>query len=107
MTAPEPDIVWAVQRDYSRQRPTADDVLLLIEVAATSLKYDTGEKAEIYAEAGIEDYWVVDLDGQVVEVHRNPDPARKRYRSRQAYSVEDKLCPLKHPGAVLRIAELW
>ena len=80
-TAPEPDVVWVVQNDYSRQRPTAAAVLLLVEVAGSSLKYDTGEKAEIYAEAGIEDYWVVDLNGQVIEVHRTPDAARQRYRS--------------------------
>jgi Uma2 family endonuclease len=55
-SAPEPDIAWVVERDYSRGRPTAADVLLGIEVAESSLKNDIGEKADLYAAAGIADY---------------------------------------------------
>ena len=55
-SAPEPDIAWVVERDYSRGRPTAADVLLVIEVAESSLKNDIGEKADLYAAAGIADY---------------------------------------------------
>ena len=46
-SAPEPDLAWVVRRDYGTGRPTSDDVLLVIEVAHTSLEYDTGEKAEL------------------------------------------------------------
>jgi hypothetical protein len=46
-TEPEPDVVWAVEKPYKRAHPTADDILLLIEVADSSLKTDRGEKAEI------------------------------------------------------------
>ena len=52
-SAPEPDIAWVARRDYSRGRPAAADVLLIVEVAESSLEYDSGEKADLYAGAGI------------------------------------------------------
>jgi Uma2 family endonuclease len=58
---PEPDIVWLQLRRYGRTRPTAREVMLLIEVADTSLSSDLQEKADIYAEAGVQEYWVVDV----------------------------------------------
>ncbi|MHC4179074.1 MAG: Uma2 family endonuclease [Planctomycetota bacterium] len=67
-SAPEPDLAWAARRDYSGGRPTAEDVLLVIEVAETSLAYDTGEKADLYAAAGVADYWVVDVSARAIEV---------------------------------------
>ena len=58
---PQPDIAWVTKRDYSRQHPGGPAVLLVIEVADSSLATDLGEKADLYAAAGIRDYWVVDL----------------------------------------------
>ena len=94
-SVPEPDVAWVVQRDYSRRRPTADDVLLIVEVAESSLDYDTGEKAELYAAAGIKDYWVVDVAAQVVEVRRELEG--RRYRSLTAYRDGDPIRPLARP----------
>ncbi len=104
-SAPEPDVAWVVERDYSRGRPTPPDVLLIIEVAESSLKYDCGEKAELYAEAGIADYWVVNLAEQSIEVRR--DPAAGRYRSLQTYQDQQEVRPLALPEAVLHPAALW
>ncbi len=104
-SAPEPDIVWVVDRDYSRGRPTPPDVRLIIEVAESSLKYDCGEKAELYAEAGIADYWVVNVAEQSIEVRR--DPAAGRYRSLQTYQDQQEVRPLALPEAVLHPAALW
>jgi Uma2 family endonuclease len=104
-SAPEPDIAWVVHRDYSRGRPTPPDVLLIIEVAESSLKYDCGEKAELYAEAGIADYWVVNLPERSIEVRR--DPAAGRYRSLQTCQGEQEIRPLALPDVVLRPAALW
>ena len=58
-SAPEPDLAWVARRDYSRGRPVQEDVLLVIEVSESTLRFDLGEKADLYAEAGIEDYWVM------------------------------------------------
>jgi Uma2 family endonuclease len=73
-TEPVPDI--AVVRRPWRGHPTAhpppDDVLLLIEVADTSLELDRGAKLELYARAGIREFWPVDLTTDGVFVHRRP-----------------------------------
>jgi Uma2 family endonuclease len=49
-------------------------VILLVEVSDTSADYDTGGKADLYAQAGILDYWVVLLNTREVLVHRSPGP---------------------------------
>jgi Uma2 family endonuclease len=104
-TLPEPDVAWVVRRRYSRRKPEASDVYLLIEVAETSLTYDLGEKAELYAEAGIRDYWVVDLIAGRIVVHR--DPAASGYRSVQSLSGDQVIRPLAFPEIALRPVELW
>jgi Uma2 family endonuclease len=105
-SVPEPDIAWVLQRsDYSRNRPTADDVLLLIEVAESSLAHDTTEKAELYAHAGIKDYWVVDVVARAIEVRRDPEGGR--YRSMATFQGDEEICPLARPAVKLRPAELF
>ncbi len=104
-SAPQPDIAWVARRDYSRGRPTAADVLLVIEVAESTLAYDCGEKAELYAAAGIADYWVVNLPERSVEVRR--DPGGGRYRSLRTYTGDEEVRPLAVPEVVLRPSSLW
>ena len=104
-SAPEPDIAWVVRRDYSRARPTAADVLLVIEVAESSLEYDCGEKADLYAAAGITDYWVVNLVDRRIEVRRDPAPGG--YRGQKAYAGGDEIRPLAAPEIALRPSLLW
>jgi Uma2 family endonuclease len=94
-SAPEPDIAWVARRSYARRRPHANDVLLVIEVSDSSLSYDLGEKAELYAVAGVSDYWVVDLVNERVEVLRSPDQGK--YRERVAYHDGDVIHPLAFP----------
>lgn len=71
-SSPQPDLMWLARKDYSRQHPEPRDVFLLIEVAEDSLRYDLGEKAKLYADSGIQEYWVVDVDQQAIHVHRQP-----------------------------------
>lgn len=104
-SAPEPDVVWVRRRNYSGGRPTADDVLLVIEVAESSLPYDIGEKAALYAAAGIADYWVVNLRDRSIQVFRDPGP--DHYRSLQTYTGNDEVRPLTMPDAVLKPSMLW
>jgi Uma2 family endonuclease len=104
-SAPEPDIAWVAERTYWRGRPTAADVLLIVEVADSSLSYDRGKKAQLYAEAGLSDYWVVDIPGRVIEVRR--DPRDGEFRSLEVYRGEDEIRPLGLPDLVLRPAMLW
>lgn len=102
---PVPDIAWVARRRYQDRRPTSSDVWLIIEVADSSLEYDVGEKQLLYAQAGIKDYWVVNVRMKCVEVFRRP--SKKGYRDAQAHSTSDLLSPLALPDASLSIKELF
>jgi Uma2 family endonuclease len=105
VSVPEPDVAWVRRQSYRKARPTGKNVWLLIEVARSSLEYDRGEKAELYAAAGIKDYWVVNLVDRCVEVFR--DPHRGRYRSLQTYHIGDEVHPLAFPKITLAVATLF
>jgi len=64
---PEPDLAVVAAGDYDTEHPT--HALLVIEVAGSSLRKDRGLKASLYAEAGVPEYWIVDLAGGLVEVY--------------------------------------
>ncbi|QHG15084.1 Uma2 family endonuclease [Nostoc sp. ATCC 53789] len=71
---PEPDRVIAKNRDddYLANHPSPSDILLLIEIADSSLKYDQEEKLPVYAEAGISDYWIFNLVDNYLECYSKP-----------------------------------
>jgi Uma2 family endonuclease len=71
---PQPDVVLLKRRDdfYAQATPRPSDVLLLIEVSDTTLKYDRQIKAPLYAGAGIEELWLVNLQDEEVEIHARP-----------------------------------
>lgn len=71
---PEPDVALLKRRSdaYASKRPTASDVLLLVEVADTTLTTDRSVKVPLYAEAGIATVWLVNFDKTAIEVYSNP-----------------------------------
>nr|WP_294544274.1 Uma2 family endonuclease [uncultured Rhodopila sp.] len=73
-TEPNPDIavVRRPWRGYPRTHPRPEDVLLLVEVADSSLETDRGAKLELYARSGIREFWIVDLRTDGVDVYRGP-----------------------------------
>ena len=75
-TEPQPDLVVARRRDdyYTDHHPEAGDVLLVIEVADSSLLYDQAEKTPRYATAGIPEAWLVDVSGETVTACTEPGP---------------------------------
>jgi Uma2 family endonuclease len=77
ISEPQPDIAVLAPRDdmYSRSHATPREILLLIEVADSSLSFDRGRKASYYAASGVAETWVVDLDGEQVLVMRTPSPS--------------------------------
>jgi len=103
-SAPEPDLLWVRRRDYSRKHPEPVDVLLLVEVAESSLGEDRGEKRDLYARAMIADYWIVNLVDNVIEVYRQPDGTA--YQHSQIYRGSDQVAPLALQNAQLRVDEL-
>jgi Uma2 family endonuclease len=67
---PQPDVAIAAREDYRRDHPPA--LLCAIEVADSSLSKDRGLKARLYAEAGVPEYWIVNLRDRVIEVRTRP-----------------------------------
>ena len=104
-SAPQPDLAWVTLRRYADRRPLPEEVSLLIEVADTSLEFDTTVKAALYAAAGIADYWVVDLVSRGVIVFR--EPRSGGYESRSTHRGEELVRPLALPEAALSPAELF
>jgi Uma2 family endonuclease len=80
---PQPDITILRRRSdyYARKPPVAEDVILVVEVAESSLKYDRGAKLALHAEAAIPGYWIVNLPKGVVEVYTGPDRGERKYQS--------------------------
>ena len=86
-TEPQSDLVVARRRKnfYTDRHPEPADVLLVIEVADSSLRYDRTEKTPRYARAGIPETWLVDIQAGTVTVHADPGPegcARQQVRRR-------------------------
>jgi Uma2 family endonuclease len=69
---PQPDVAVLRPRSYMRVAATMEDAHLVIEVADTSLKYDSRNKLSLYARAGILEYWVVDCNAEAVNVYHTP-----------------------------------
>lgn len=99
---PEPDLAIVARGDYREEHPTT--ALLVIEVANTSLDDDRGWKADAYAEAGIPEYWVVDVVGRTIEVCR--DPAPNGYRTRIVYGRDQRCSPAAFPDVTIAVADV-
>ena len=104
-SVPEPDMVWVRNGDYTQTRPTGEAALLVVEVAETSLEYDAGDKASLYAAAGIRDYWVVDCPNRRVVVHR--EPGASGFGSVQEFSDSESVSPLCRSEVSLPVERLF
>ena len=98
LSAPEPDLALVRPREdhYASAHPGADDVLLLIEVGETTVEFDRGAKAALYARAGIAEYWLVDLPASAIDVFR--EPGTEGYRDVRRYRAGDLLRPAALPA---------
>jgi Uma2 family endonuclease len=88
-TLPEPDVAVLVERkaEHQERHPGGDELILVVEVADTSVSFDLSRKAILYAKSGIPEYWVLDLVRRLLVVHRQPDGIR--YRHIHIYSEDD------------------
>jgi Uma2 family endonuclease len=103
---PEPDFAVLRPRadDYRQSTPRPDDVLLVIEIASTSLDYDRAVKRPLYASHGIPELWIVNLASGEVEVCRTP--VADHYASVSRVGRDDVLEPSLLPGAIIPVAAL-
>jgi len=105
---PDVAVVPGARRDYPNH---PDRAAILVEIADTTLRYDTITKAELYAGAGVTDYWVLDIKGRQLHVLRDPvtQPAglgSHAYKTRLTLSSMDSIFPLATPNASIRVADL-
>jgi Uma2 family endonuclease len=103
---PQPDIVLLAPRDdfYRHGHPRSEDVLLLVEVADTTIRYDRRVKPPLYAEERIREVWIVDLAGDAVEVCRDPTPTG--YREVQRLGRGATVSPEAFPDLALSVTDI-
>lgn len=106
MSEPQPDIAVLRPRPdfYETAKPQATDVLLIVEIAESSLDYDRTTKLPRYAAAGIPEAWIVNLVDDQIEVYRKP--AHDGYRPREIFIRGDTLTLLTFPSIAIRVDEL-
>jgi Uma2 family endonuclease len=92
-----PDLMLLHPREdfYLREIPKSQDVLLVIEVADSSLAYDRDVKIPLYAESGISEAWLVDLNSKTIFVYRQPSP--EGYKEVRQYRRGDTISPEAFP----------
>ncbi len=103
---PVPDVAVVPAGDYTRAHPSR--ALLIIEVADASVRKDRELKAQIYAVAGVPEYWVVDLVARVVHVHRGPSlsAASPRFADVSSLAYGTTLSPLAFPDVAIDVASV-
>lgn len=102
-----PDIAILRPRDdfYIEGKPTADDVLLVVEVSDTTLHYDRETKIPLYARYKIPEAWLVDLPNKRLEIYL--DPSKNQYRKTLRPERIGQITPSMISGVVINLAELW
>ncbi|MEL6222886.1 MAG: Uma2 family endonuclease [Cyanobacteria bacterium J06627_8] len=103
LSEPEPDIfiVQGTVRDYEKHHPHPEEVLLIIEVSDSTLKQDCEIKDKLYAQAGVADYWVVDVNNRQLHIFR--EPASGGYASHLILKEPHEVSPLAFPDVVLSL----
>jgi Uma2 family endonuclease len=104
---PEPDLI-VLKEDFTTFRssnPKPADLHLVVEIADTTLAFDLKVKAALYARAAIPEYWVLDITGRRLIVHR--DPQAGTYQSVVAYAEDESVSPLSAPTAALRVRDAF
>jgi Uma2 family endonuclease len=109
-TDPVPDlaVVPGPPRAHTGRPQTA---LLVVEIADTSLAYDTGDKANLYAAAGITDYWVIGVNDRRLHLFRDPQPdaAAKygaKYKDARVLTSADTISPLAAATSTVTVSDL-
>jgi len=105
-THADTDVVVIIDRgaDYRERHPGPDDTVLLVEASDLTADYDLGEKALLYAQAGIGDYWVVLVNEAAIVRHQGP--TAEGYQQVTRFAGGDALSPLAMPGTVWTVNAL-
>ncbi len=106
-TEPQPDLVLLRPRAdfYASAHPGPADILLIIESAESSIDYDREVKARVYARSGVHEYWLADLNENVLLQHSSPGDGT--YRNVQRYTRGQSLAPQLLPECIISISDLF
>ena len=104
---PQPDLLLLRSRavSYSRELPTSQDVLLAVEVADTTVRFDRLVKARLYARAGIAEFWLCLAVEGAVEVHRGP--SQDGYAHVTLHGPGEIVSPLAFPDVSFSVADFF
>lgn len=102
--APQPDLAL-LRPDYAGDLPTVPDILLVIEVADTTLAYDRGTKVPLYARHGIPEVWLFDVERQSVAIHLDPGP--EGYRRVVTPDKAAVVSPSRLSSVAIKLSEVW
>jgi Uma2 family endonuclease len=110
-TMPLPDlaILDLDRTTYGERHPTGHESVLVVEVADNTQAFDLGVKAELYAVAGVPEYWILDLNARVLHVLRDSGPLAANgtaYRAHRQLRPDDTVSPLAAPDRVVKVADL-
>jgi Uma2 family endonuclease len=103
---PEPDMAVTKEDEdaYTEIHPTATEVHLVVEVSDSTLDYDLNRKADLYARAGVVEYWVIDLPNRRLHVHQ--EPTENGYARVLALAESQTIAPLAKPEAPVAVSAL-
>jgi MEMO1 family protein len=102
---PLPDLVL-YRIDRQGPHPTPADIFLLIEVAESSIEYDSGTKLSAYARSGIGEVWIIDLAARKTYIHRSPDPTSGAYAESHVAPWAALLSPATFPDIQIGLSRL-
>ena len=102
-SVPEPDLAIVALGNYMDAHPS--QALLIIEVADSSLKFDRQEKADLYARAGVPEYWVVNLADRIIE--RHSEPTSGAYTRVTPFRTGETIQPLAFADLGVRVDEVF
>jgi Uma2 family endonuclease len=105
---PEPDVTLLRARydDYAASHPGSDDILLVVEVADSSLAIDRYDKGSLYSENGVVEYWILNIVDRTLEVPRRPQPTGIYAEVRVLSSLESTDIAML-PGESFSVADLF
>lgn len=106
---PEPDLaiihhVPGGRRKAKTRKPTPSEIYVIVEIANSSLAFDLGEKAEMYARHGIQELWIVDIPNDRLVIHREPTP--NGYASVQSMTRGESVSPLAFSDVAFTVDEI-
>jgi Uma2 family endonuclease len=106
MSEPRPDVVICkpLPELFGPFEPDPADVLLLVEISDTSLRYDTKIKSRLYAEVGIPEYWILNIPDGVLQIQT--DPMDGEYRRIESFKRGQTITAHMLPGVVFTSDEL-